>query len=61
MQRVVASAGRADASTYCRNKCVVQRVRRGQSHIHLQVTGKYEQVSAMRLSPAGVASYEASW
>lgn len=56
----MASAGRADASTYCRNKCVVQRVTLGQSHIHLQVTGKYEQVSATRLSPAGIASYEAS-
>lgn len=56
----MASAGRADASTYCRNKCVVQRVTRGQSHIHLQVTGKYEQVSATRFSPAGIASYEAS-
>lgn len=57
----MASAGRADASTYCRNKCAVQRVTRGQSHIHLQVTGKYEQVSATRFSPAGTASYEASW
>lgn len=57
---MVASAGRADASTYWRNKWVAQRVTRGQSHIHLQVTGKYEQVSAARFSPAGVASYEAS-
>lgn len=53
----MASAGRADASTYWRNKCVAQRVTRGQPHVHLQVTGKCEQVSATRFSPAGVASY----
>lgn len=44
-----------------RNKSeLLQRVTQWQSRIHLQVTGKYEQVNAMSLPSAGIASYEAS-
>ena len=59
----VASGGQCKQSK-CINRGIslscAKGSRSGSPTIHLQVTGKYEQVNAMSFSSVGIASYEAS-